>query len=111
MESMATLNNQSARLMRKYKAHGATDITGFGLLGHAQNLATAQLEEVDIIIHSLPVIDKMDVINKEILNFKLLDGYSAETSGGLFIMLPPETVKDYMKEHREVVGQECWEVG
>lgn len=46
----------------------------------------------------------MDIINKEILNFKLLDGYSAETSGGLFIMLPPETAQDYIKEHREVVG-------
>jgi selenide, water dikinase len=89
MESMATLNRQSARLMRKYKTHGATDITGFGLLGHAQNLATAQIDPVDIIIHSLPIIDKMDVINNEVMNFKLLDGYSAETSGGLFIMLDP----------------------
>lgn len=35
MESMATLNKDSAKLMRKYKAHGATDITGFGILGHA----------------------------------------------------------------------------
>lgn len=35
MESMATLNNNAAKLMMKYKAHGATDITGFGILGHA----------------------------------------------------------------------------
>ena len=104
MESMATLNKDSARLMRKYKAHGATDITGFGLLGHAQNLATAQIDPVDIVVHTLPVIHKMDVINNEVLNFKLLDGYSAETSGGLFIMLPPEAAKDFIKEHRETVG-------
>lgn len=32
---MATLNLLGARLMKKYNAHAATDITGFGLLGHA----------------------------------------------------------------------------
>jgi selenide,water dikinase len=35
MESMAHLNMNTARLMMKYKSNGATDITGFGLLGHA----------------------------------------------------------------------------
>ena len=35
-------------------AHGATDITGFGLLGHAQNLASAQKATVSFRIHSLP---------------------------------------------------------
>jgi selenide, water dikinase len=38
MESMAHLNRNAAKLMNKYKSHGATDITGFGILGHAQNL-------------------------------------------------------------------------
>jgi selenide,water dikinase len=35
MESMAHLNKYSAAAMMKYDAHGATDITGFGLVGHA----------------------------------------------------------------------------
>ncbi len=35
MESMAHLNKNTATLMKKYKCHGATDITGFGLIGHA----------------------------------------------------------------------------
>lgn len=43
--------------MLKYKSHGATDITGFGLMGHAQNLASAQVNEVDLIIENVPVID------------------------------------------------------
>jgi selenide,water dikinase len=38
MESMAHLNKNSATAMMRHQAHGATDITGFGLLGHAQNL-------------------------------------------------------------------------
>ena len=35
-------------------AHGATDVTGFGLLGHAQNLASAQKAPVSFKIHTLP---------------------------------------------------------
>jgi selenide,water dikinase len=35
---MCRLNKDSAKLMKKYQSHGATDITGFGLIGHAQNL-------------------------------------------------------------------------
>ena len=41
-ESMATLNKNAASLMKNYKCFGSTDITGFGLLGHAQNLAEVQ---------------------------------------------------------------------
>lgn len=35
VESMATLNKNAASLMKKYGCHGATDVTGFGLRGHA----------------------------------------------------------------------------
>lgn len=41
VESMATLNKDTATLIKKYDSHGATDVTGFGILGHAQNLAQA----------------------------------------------------------------------
>lgn len=57
VSSMATLNRNAAHLMHKYESHGATDITGFGLLGHARNLAAAQKGDVDFVIHSIPVID------------------------------------------------------
>ena len=46
-------------------------MTGFGLLGHAQNLAAAQKADVDIIVHSLPIIDKMLEINDKVSDFKL----------------------------------------
>lgn len=35
-------------------AHGSTDVTGFGILGHANNLAKAQKAGVAFKIHSLP---------------------------------------------------------
>ena len=105
IQSMAHLNKDTAHLMKKYESHGGTDITGFGLLGHAQNLVNVQLKEkVDFIIHSLPIIDKMDVINNNILNFRLIAGYSAETSGGILCMIDPSKVEDFVREHREVYG-------
>ena len=42
MSSMSRLNRNGARLMRQYAAHGATDVTGFGYVGHARNLARNQ---------------------------------------------------------------------
>lgn len=72
--------------MHKYNAHGATDVTGFGLLGHAQTLAKHQKNEVSFVIHNLPVIAKMAAVAKACGNmFQLLQGHSAETSGILFI--------------------------
>jgi len=38
---MATLNLLGAKLMKKYKSKACTDVTGFGLYGHAKNLVEA----------------------------------------------------------------------
>ena len=43
-----------AVLMHKYHSGGATDVTGFGILGHANNLAHNQREAVSFIIDVLP---------------------------------------------------------
>lgn len=111
VESMAHLNKYAAGLMHKYKAHGATDITGFGLRGHADNLVKVQAESVDFRIDALPVIDGMHTINSEVFNFRLLDGFSAETSGGLMIMVPGDRVKDMQAELLEEHGQHSWVIG
>lgn len=57
--SMHQLNRNAARLMHEFSAHACTDVTGFGILGHASNLAKAQKAEVDIVITRLPVIAGM----------------------------------------------------
>merc|ERR1719500_1635274 len=57
--SMARLNLTGAKLMHKYKAGAATDVTGFGILGHAQNLAQNQQDKVDLELHTLPIIRGM----------------------------------------------------
>lgn len=68
--------------MHKFQAHAATDVTGFGLLGHANNLAAQQRNEVAFVIHNLPILAKMAAVSKACGNlFNLVQGTSAETSG------------------------------
>lgn len=112
MDSMARLNRTAARLMHKYNAHGATDVTGFGILGHATNLASNQKNEVSFVIHNLPIIAKMASVAKACGNmFQLLQGYSAETSGGLLIALPREQAAAYCKDIEKQEGYQSWIVG
>jgi hypothetical protein len=46
----------------------------------------------------------MGLINEHIFNFRLTLGYSAETSGGLLVILDASQVQGFIKEHREVYG-------
>jgi selenide,water dikinase len=39
--SMLTLNRAACELMLAYDVHGCTDVTGFGLIGHAREMAAA----------------------------------------------------------------------
>jgi len=111
-DSMARLNRTAARLMHKYNAHGATDVTGFGLLGHAQALARNQKNEVSFVIHNLPVIAKMAAVAKACGNmFQLLQGHSAETSGGLLTCLPREQAAAYCKDIEKQEGYQSWIIG
>ena len=88
MYGMARLNKIGAKLMHKFNAHAATDVTGFGILGHARNLAQNQKADVSFIIDTLPVYANMVAVAKASpINFKLLDGYSAETSGKVTLVM------------------------
>lgn len=114
MFNMATLNRIAAGLMHTFNAHAATDITGFGILGHSQNLAKQQRNEVSFVIHNLPIIAKMAAISKASGRFGLLQGTSAETSGGLLICLPREQAARFcseIKSSKYGEGHQAWIVG
>ena len=85
---MATLSSVGAKMIQKYKAHAATDVTGFGILGHANYLAQAQKKDVTFVLNKFPVIKNLMKIEKKTQDFKLMEGYAAETSGGLLICIP-----------------------
>lgn len=112
VKSMTMLNRLAAQLMHKYKAHASTDVTGFGLVGHAENLLLFQEEQLDFIIESLPVIRHVKKI-AEVLNRhkKLNEGRMVETSGGLLICLPSENAQKYCDEFKATADSGCWIVG
>jgi selenide,water dikinase len=116
--SLNTLSNQifffitGASLLHKYNAHACTDVTGFGLLGHADNLAKHQKNDVSFVIHHLPIIAKMATISITCNNaFGLLRGTSAETSGGLLVVLPRDQAAAFCKDIQAQEGHQAWIIG
>lgn len=110
--SMMTLNKTASRLMTQHSAHAATDITGFGILGHADNLAQAQKAKTKMIIHRLPVLKSMARADKELGHmFKLRAGRSAETSGGLLIAMPAQNASAFIADLKKESGHEAWQIG
>lgn len=109
-KSMSHLNKKGGELMIKYKTGACTDITGFGIKGHAENLLSAQKKDLKFTINKLPVLKKMELINSRIRNFKLIDGYSPETSGGLFLTISKENAQKFVDEMHSN-GEWAWIIG
>ncbi|KRT81827.1 hypothetical protein AMK59_5738, partial [Oryctes borbonicus] len=110
--SMARLNKNAAVLMHKYKAHGATDVTGFGILGHAENLAAFQSNKVKFVIHTLPIIkNTLKIANVVGSNENFLKGKTPETSGGLLISIGRDVAEDYCRELKSIEECESWVIG
>ncbi|MGZ4851344.1 MAG: selenide, water dikinase SelD [Candidatus Bathyarchaeia archaeon] len=82
IRGMITSNKPVAEAMQQVPVHAATDVTGFGLKGHAANMA--MLGKVDIIIDQLAVIRGTPVLT-EIFGYPLLQGEAKETAGGMLI--------------------------
>jgi len=112
VKSMTMLNVHAAKLMHKYEAHAATDITGFGLVGHAENLLSFQEEKLDFVISMFPIIKNVKKI-AEILNRqqKMYSGKMVETSGGLFIALPSQDAENFCRDFGAIAESGCWIIG
>lgn len=110
--SMARLNKTGAKMMHKHGATSCTDVTGFGILGHAVNLAQNQTKSVHFKIHTLPIIAGMAKIAKAACKmFQLFTGYSAETSGGLLISIPSEKAATFCADMMSEEGCPAWIIG
>ncbi len=119
-EIMATLNDVAAEVMREFGCKGATDITGFGLSGHAWEVAAAS--NVRLVFDSglVPVYAdavsalqrklKMGTIKPEVKwppgTFETEDGVEPElkhlfidpqTSGGLLIAVAEDKAEIMLK--------------
>jgi selenide, water dikinase len=110
---MVTLNDVAAAQARAAGAHALTDVTGFGLLGHAHELAEASGLAAEIDAAAVPAIEGvLDLLSDERAlaggsrrNRADADGFTtwgdvedarrrlvcdAMTSGGLLAAVPPE---------------------
>lgn len=56
---MTTLNEGASRAMLRAHAHAATDITGFGLLGHASEIANASHVQLAIGAANVPIFERV----------------------------------------------------
>jgi len=55
--SMLTLNRRACEAMLQYDVHGCTDVTGFGLIGHAREMALASGVTLEIEVDRLRFLD------------------------------------------------------
>ena len=111
IKCMVSLNRKASELMMEVEVHACTDVTGFGLLGHACEMIEG--EDVGMVIYSssVPLLPKteeyaqmglipggtirnrdfrlpMIELAAEMSNERLLILFDAQTSGGLLISVP-----------------------
>lgn len=104
---MTFSNLEVAQAMRSVGVNAATDVTGFGLLGHAGNVSS--LSGVDVVINQVPVI-RGTLRLAEFYGHKLASGFGAETAGGMLVFL--DSSKE--EEFRGFLAEKklpCWLVG
>ncbi|WP_438319212.1 selenide, water dikinase SelD [Sporosarcina sp. FA9] len=56
---MKTLNKTAAEVMATYEVHAATDVTGFGLLGHASEMAKGSGVGIQINFSQVPLLPRV----------------------------------------------------
>lgn len=131
--SMLRLNAVAAAIALAHDAHAATDITGFGLLGHAVEMAQQGRVGFRIAYDRLPWLPGARRLGEEwvypggahdnrryfgphvrfdpgLAEWEQVLCFSPETSGGLLIALPPEQAEAARREAL-ARGQDLWEIG
>lgn len=117
VKTMTTLNKYAAELAKEFQVHCCTDITGFGLAGHAMEMAKGSKKTFVIYAEKLPVLSgareyaEMGLIpagayrNREFLEKDMesrISGwredllFDPQTSGGLLLAMPPEDAAGLM---------------
>lgn len=62
-------------------------------------------------IDSLPIISGCDLKVTGMHDFKVTEGFSAETSGGILTMMAPKDAREFIKASLGEFGQTTWIVG
>lgn len=107
IQIMTTSNRPVAEVMQHVEVNAATDVTGFGLKGHATNMA--KLSHVNIKFNKLPVIKGTPTLSK-ILGYPLLTGEASETAGGVLISVSKRNL-DQLLDNLERRGVKAFTIG
>jgi selenide,water dikinase len=82
-----------ARGKEAFKVHAMTDVTGFGLVGHAGNIARAS--GVDIEITRVPAM-KHAIALSTLFGYPMKEGRAAETAGGMLVAVAKPDEKRFL---------------
>ena len=112
LKYMKILNSAGAGVMKKFNIRGATDVTGYGLAGHALKMAAASNVSISLNMSRVPLIGSsytlvndgcipgaafrnLEFVSKDALfgadldyNLRMI-AMDAQTSGGLLMAAPP----------------------
>ena len=131
---MSTLNAFAGKLMNEFSVHAATDITGFGLLGHLSEMCQASQLTAEINYNSIPLLNDVQSLaksgnissgtkrnldyatqftsfNKTMHMEEKLMIADAQTSGGLLVAMPEEEADEYAKKCAEETGLNAKQIG
>jgi selenide,water dikinase len=124
VRSMTTLNAAAARAAMAVGVSAATDVTGFGLLGHLANLLDASQVAAEVALDALPVLPHVRNLAArgfvpggtqrnleasaqrttwpaDITETDRWPAVDAQTSGGLLLAVPPENEAALLAALRE----------
>ena len=117
---LCMLNREAAELMLACGVHAATDVTGFGLLGHAWEMAHGAGMTLHLDLAAVPVLAGVAELAADGLipagcyrnrdhfgrflsgsaatDDRLIPLFDPQTSGGLLIGLPPDGAEEYLRQ-------------
>lgn len=126
IDQMTTLNKNASQAMRQVVTHAATDITGFGLIGHLVEMAEGSRKGIEIYASKIPLYDKaLSLIKNKIIEpgiamnqgafAKKVDVrgigndmaqliFGSETSGGLAIAMPEDQFTTFKQHHTGIAA-------
>jgi len=121
--AMTTLNKKAAEISLQYDVHGMTDVTGFGLIGHAREMALGSGVSLRLSASAVPLLPgAMECValgfvpgglhnnrafasccvecDAEVAENLLSIFYDPQTAGGLLIAVNPSQAGDLLDELR-----------
>ena len=131
INSMSSLNKDSAQELREYHVNAVTDVTGFGLLGHLKEVCensnvSSKINFKDLLFldgakelamsgvmpggtkRNLKSVEKVVSFSDHLSETEQLLSADAQTSGGLLISMPMKDAKSYVKKvnnRTAIIGQ------